>query len=94
MYETIRSQLPPELTEAIDRAAAETTTEDVTLEGLKASVDGDVDIDKDKWVSALNESWEIWQQQRKLLRKVRLLKSKPETVYGISAMLLALTGGP
>lgn len=55
MYETIRSQLPPELTEAIDRAAAETTTEDVTLEGLKASVDGDVDIDKDKWVSALNE---------------------------------------
>lgn len=55
MYKTIRSQLPPELTEAIDRAAAETTTEDVTLEGLKASVDGDVDIDKDKWVSALNE---------------------------------------
>lgn len=55
MYETVRSQLPPELAEAIDRAAAETTTEDVTLEGLKASVDGDVDIDKDKWVSALNE---------------------------------------
>lgn len=56
MYETIRSQLPPELTEAIDRAAAETTTEDVTLEGLKASVDGDVDIDKDAWTSKLNEA--------------------------------------
>ena len=55
MYETVRSQLPPELAEAIDRAAAETTTEDVTLEGLKASVDGDVDIDKDAWVSAMNE---------------------------------------
>lgn len=48
MYETVRSQLPPELAEAIDRAAAETTTDDVTLEGLKASVDGDVDIDKDE----------------------------------------------
>ena len=56
MYETIRSQLPPELTEAIDRAAAETTTDDVTLEGLKASVDGDVDIDKDAWTSKLNEA--------------------------------------
>ena len=38
MYETVRSQLPPELAEAIDRAAAETTTDDVTLEGLKASL--------------------------------------------------------
>ena len=56
MYETIRSQLPPELTEAIDRAAAETTTDDVTLEGLKASVDGDVDVDKDAWTSKLNEA--------------------------------------
>lgn len=56
MYETVRSQLPPELAEAIDRAAAETTTEDVTLEGLKASVDGDVDIDKDAWTSKLNEA--------------------------------------
>ena len=56
MYETIRSQLPPELTEAIDRAATETTTDDVTLEGLKASVDGDVDIDKDAWTSKLNEA--------------------------------------
>lgn len=55
MYETVRNQLPPELAEAIDRAAAETTTEDVTLEGLKASVDGDVDINKDDWVSKLNE---------------------------------------
>lgn len=56
MYETVRSQLPPELAEAIDRAAAETTTDDVTLEGLKASVDGDVDIDKDAWTSKLNEA--------------------------------------
>lgn len=56
MYETVRSQLPPELTEAIDRAAAETTTDEVTLEGLKASVDGDVDIDKDAWTSKLNEA--------------------------------------
>lgn len=56
MYETVRSQLSPELAEAIDRAAAETTTEDVTLEGLKASVDGDVDIDKDAWTSKLNEA--------------------------------------
>ena len=56
MYETVRSQLPPELAEAIDRAAAETTTDDVTLEGLKASVDGDVDIDKDTWTSKLNEA--------------------------------------
>lgn len=56
MYETVRSQLPPELAEAIDRAAAETTTEDVTLEGLEASVDGDVDIDKDAWTSKLNEA--------------------------------------
>lgn len=44
------------LAEAIDRAAAETTTDDVTLEGLKASVDGDVDIDKDAWTSKLNEA--------------------------------------
>lgn len=56
MYETVRSQLPPELTEAIDRAAAETTAEDVTLEGLKASVDGDVDIDKEAWTAKLNEA--------------------------------------
>lgn len=30
--------------------------DDVTLEGLKASVDGDVDIDKDAWTSKLNEA--------------------------------------
>lgn len=55
MYETIRNQLPPELTEAIDRAAAETTTEDITLDGIKGEVDG-VDIDKDDWTSKLNEA--------------------------------------
>ena len=55
MYETIRSQLPPELTEAIDRAAAETTTEDVTLDGIKGEVDG-VDINNDEWTSKLNEA--------------------------------------
>lgn len=55
MYETVRSQLPPELAEAIDRAAAETTTEDVTLDGIKGEVDG-VDIDKDGWTSKLNKA--------------------------------------
>ena len=56
MYETIRSQLPPELRSAIDRAAAETTDEEVTLEGLKAAALGEVDIDKDLWISKLNEA--------------------------------------
>lgn len=55
MYESVREQLPDELRTAIDRATAETTDNEITLEGLKASVDGDVDIDKDAWVSALNE---------------------------------------
>ena len=51
----IREQLPDELRTAIDRATAETTTDEITLEGLRAAVDGDVDIDKDSWVSAMNE---------------------------------------
>ena len=55
MYESVRERLPDELRTAIDRATAETTDNEITLEGLKASVDGDVDIDKDAWVSALNE---------------------------------------
>lgn len=55
MYESVREQLPDELRTAIDRATAETTTDEITLEGLRAAVDGDVDIDKDSWVSALNE---------------------------------------
>lgn len=55
MYESVREQLPEELKTAIDRAAAETTTDEITLEGLRAAVDGDVDIDKDSWVSAMNE---------------------------------------
>lgn len=55
MYESVREQLPDELRTAIDRATAEKTDNEITLEGLKASVDGDVDIDKDAWVSALNE---------------------------------------
>ena len=55
MYETVRSQLPSELAEAIDRAAAETTTEDVTLDGIKGEVDG-VNINKDEWTSKLNEA--------------------------------------
>ena len=54
MYETVRSQLPSELAEAIDRAA-ETTTEDVTLDGIKGEVDG-VNINKDEWTSKLNEA--------------------------------------
>lgn len=55
MYESVREQLPDELRTAIDRATADTTDNEITLEGLKASVDGDVDIDKDSWVSAMNE---------------------------------------
>lgn len=55
MYESVREQLPKELKTAIDRATAETTPDEITLEGLRAAVDGDVDIDKDSWVSALNE---------------------------------------
>lgn len=55
MYESVREQLPDELRTAIDRATAETTTDEITLEGLRAAVDGDVDIDKDSWVSAMNE---------------------------------------
>lgn len=71
MYETVRSQLPPELAEAIDRAAAETTTDDVTLEGLKASVDGDVDIDKDAWTSKLNEALGDFNKCWVLYRNIR-----------------------
>lgn len=55
MYESVREKLPEELKTAIDRATAETTPDEITLEGLRAAVDGDVDIDKDSWVSALNE---------------------------------------
>lgn len=55
MYESVREQLPEELKTAIDRATAETTPDEITLEGLRAAVNGDVDIDKDSWVSALNE---------------------------------------
>lgn len=55
MYESVREQLPEELKTAIDRATAETTPDEITLEGLRAAVDGDVDIDNDSWVSALNE---------------------------------------
>lgn len=55
MYKSVREQLPEELKTAIDRATAETTPDEITLEGLRAAVDGDVDIDKDSWVSALNE---------------------------------------
>lgn len=55
MYESVRATLPEQFREAIDRATAETTDNEITLEGLKASVDGDVDIDKDAWVSAMNE---------------------------------------
>lgn len=55
MYESVRATLPEQFREAIDRATAETTDDEITLEGLRAAVDGDVDIDKDSWVSALNE---------------------------------------
>lgn len=55
MYEDIRRTLPEQFKNAIDRATADTTDNEITLEGLRAAVDGDVDIDKDAWVSALNE---------------------------------------
>lgn len=55
MYASLRDQMPPKLQSAIDRAFAETTNEEYTLEGLKSSVEGEVDIDKDKWISGLNE---------------------------------------
>lgn len=55
MYSTLQEQMPEGLKTAIERAAADTTTDEITLDGLKASVDGDVDIDKDAWVSAMNE---------------------------------------
>lgn len=55
MYEDIRRTLPEQFKNAIDRATADTTDNEITLEGLRAAVDGDVDIDKDSWVSALNE---------------------------------------
>lgn len=55
MYESVRATLPEQFRDAIDRATADTTDNEITLEGLKASVDGDVDIDKDAWVSAMNE---------------------------------------
>ncbi len=56
MYETIQNELPPELRSALDRAFAETTEEEVTLEGLKAAARGEVDLDKDAWISKLNEA--------------------------------------
>lgn len=55
MYSTLQEQMPEGLRTAIKRATAETTTDEITLEGLRAAVNGDVDIDKDSWVSAMNE---------------------------------------
>lgn len=56
MYDTIQQNLPDKLKTALNRAFAETTDEEVTLEGLKASADGEVDIDKDAWTEKLNEA--------------------------------------
>ena len=94
MYETVRSQLPPELAEAIDRAAAETTTEDVTLEGLKASVDGDVDIDKDAWTSKLNEALgDLGETQEVTADHVKIKVDQGDCLWEM-ATLLELTGRP
>ena len=41
MYESVRATLPEQFRAAIDRATVETTDDEITLEGLKASVDGD-----------------------------------------------------
>lgn len=48
-------QLPEELSAAWKRAMQGVTDEPLELSGLKAAVDGDVDIDKDAWVASLNE---------------------------------------
>ena len=56
MYETLRRQMPEELKTAIDRAFAETTNEEYTLDGLKTAVEGEVDIDKEAWLSKIQES--------------------------------------
>lgn len=59
LYEGIRNQLPAELTEAIDRAAAETTPDPMTLEGLTTEINGEsINIDKDEWVQNLKERLE------------------------------------
>lgn len=47
--------LPEEFSKAWHRALQDVTDDPIELNGLKASVDGDVDIDKDAWVSSLNE---------------------------------------
>lgn len=58
MYEGIRSALPEEMRTAIDRAAAETTTDPVTLDGLNASIEGDVEVDKQDWLSKIQSNLE------------------------------------
>lgn len=91
-YKDLREQLPDELRTAIDRAAAETTTDEITLEGLRAAVDGDVDIDKDSWVSAMNEKLGDLATTEEVTAEGAKSRLKLATVSGISEMLLALTG--
>lgn len=49
-------ELGEEFSAAWKRATAEVTADPVDLDGLRAEVDGDVDIDKDAWTSKLNEA--------------------------------------
>ncbi|MDO4305983.1 MAG: phage tail tape measure protein [Eubacteriales bacterium] len=46
-------QLPEEFNNAWKRATAEITDEPVELEGLKAEVNGDVDVNKDEWLQKI-----------------------------------------
>ncbi|EET60428.1 phage tail tape measure protein, TP901 family [Marvinbryantia formatexigens DSM 14469] len=48
-------QLPEEFSAAWKRALLETTDEEYSIEGLKTSVDGEVDIDKEEWLSKIQD---------------------------------------
>lgn len=92
MYESVREQLPEELKTAIDRATAETTPDEITLEGLRAAVDGDVDIDKDSWVSALNEKLGDLATTEEVTADNVKIKVEQGIAFGKLVMLLELTG--
>lgn len=55
-YSVLQDQLPEEFKTALQRAFSETTDEEYTLEGIKASVDGDVDVNKEEWLSKIQDS--------------------------------------
>ncbi|MCD8011653.1 MAG: phage tail tape measure protein [Lachnospiraceae bacterium] len=55
MYEEIRSELPTELQKAIDRAAAETTTDPVELDEVEAMLNGGEVEGLDEWLTSIQE---------------------------------------